>query len=255
MNPYKEDSLRDKKIFVTGASSGIGRATAMMLAECGAQLVMCGRDVDRLNDTKNNINRPNVHGIEVIDFISVDQIASDLDSKLKKYGTFDGVFHSAGISHLKPAKLLNDKDIASVLGPSLYAALALSKLFSKKSYLNDGGSIVFMSSVAAHSGQQGMTLYSSSKASIEGLTRSLANELSNRKIRVNCIAAGGVDTEMHQKMVGTSHEEVIKNYEGMHLLGFGRPEEIAGVAVYMMTDISRWMTGSTLVLDGGYISK
>lgn len=255
MNPYKEESLKGKKILVTGASSGIGRATAIMLADCGAQIVLCGRDFDRLNETKTSMNCPNDHAIEVIDFISLDQITSDLDAQLKKYGVFNGVFHSAGVAHLKPVKLLNEKDIANVLGPSLYAALALSKIFSKKSYLIDGGSIVFMSSVAAHSGQQGMTLYSSSKASIEGLTRSLASELANRNVRVNCIASGGVNTEMHQKMVGTSHEEVVKNYENMHLLGFGRPEEIAGIVVYMMTDISRWMTGSTLVLDGGYISK
>jgi NAD(P)-dependent dehydrogenase (short-subunit alcohol dehydrogenase family) len=255
MNPYQTESLKDKRILLTGASSGIGRASAIMLAECGAQLVLCGRDIERLNETKKYLNRPDDHGIETIDFKSVEQIAGDFEEKLKQYGAFDGVFHSAGISVLKPAKLLSDKDINNVLGPSLYAALALSKVFSKKSNLKDGGSIVFMSSVAAHSGQQGMTLYSSSKASIEGLTRSLANELANRKIRVNCIAAGGVDTEMHQKMVGTSHDDVVKAYEKMHLLGFGKPKDIAGLVVYMMNDISRWMTGSTVVLDGGYISK
>lgn len=255
MNPYHVECLKDKKILITGASSGIGRASAKMLAECGAQLVLCGRDIERLGETKKNIFQPDRHEIEQIDFISLEQIAIDLESKIKKHGAFDGVFHSAGVSILKPAKLMVDKDVTNVLGPSLFASLAISKVFSKKSNLNDGGSILFMSSVAAHSGQQGMTLYSSSKASIEGMTRSLANELANRRIRVNCIAAGGVDTEMHQRLVGNSHDDVVKAYENMHLLGFGRPDDIAGLVVYMMTDSSRWITGSTVIMDGGYISK
>lgn len=112
-----------------------------------------------------------------------------------------------------------------------------------------------MSSVSAYSGQQGMTLYSASKASIEGLVRSLASELASRRIRVNSVAAGGVITEMHQKMVGTSHEDVINAYQNMHLLGFGEPKDIAALVVYMMADISRWMTGASVVLDGGYTSK
>jgi NAD(P)-dependent dehydrogenase (short-subunit alcohol dehydrogenase family) len=185
----------------------------------------------------------------------VDQIAADLEIIVKRHGPFDGVFHSAGVSLLKPIKLISDRDVSNVLGPSFYAALALGKVFTKKSNLKDGSSIICMSSVSAHSGQQGMTLYSASKAAIEGMVRSLASELANRNIRVNSIAAGGVITEMHQKMVGNSHDDVVKSYQDMHLLGFGKPEDIAGLVVYLMSDISRWMTGSTVVLDGGYISK
>ena len=255
MFAYSSEALVGKKILVTGASSGIGRASSIMLAECGAQLVLCGRNIDRLNDAKSKLNNQNIHSIENLDFTSLDQIASDLEIIVKRHGPFDGVFHSAGVSLLKPVKLITDRDVRNVLGPSLYAALALGKIFAKKTNLKDDSSIVFMSSVAAHSGQQGMTLYSSSKAAIEGMIRSLASELANRGIRANSIAAGGVITEMHQKMVGNSHEDLVKAYQDMHLLGFGKPEDIAGLVVYLMSDISRWMTGSTVVLDGGYISK
>lgn len=255
MLPYSNESLNGKKILITGASSGIGRASSIMLAECGAELVLCGRDEVRLNEARSALRNSRVHSIELINFISVEQISSDLEILVKKHGAFDGVFHSAGISLLKPMKLISDLDVSNVFGPSLYAALAIGKVFSKKVHMNEGASLVFMSSVAAHSGQQGMTLYSSSKASIEGMTRSLACEMANRRIRVNCIASGGVETEMHQKMVGTSHEDVINAYRDMHLLGFGRPEDVAGMVVYLMSDISRWMTGSTVVLDGGYISR
>ena len=255
MSPYNSSCLKGKKILITGASSGIGRASAIMLAECGADLILCGRSKDRLEDTKRLLSFSDRHNIECFDLIGTDQISSDLDVLVRKYGALDGVFHSAGISLLKPIKLLSDKDISNVLGPSLYAALAIGKVFSKKSNMNDGASIVFMSSVSGHAGQQGMTLYSASKSSIDGLTRSLASELANRKIRVNSIAAGGVVTEMHRKMIGSSHDDVINAYENMHLLGFGNPNDIAGMVVYMMADISRWMTGATVVLDGGYLSK
>ena len=255
MFAYSSEALTGKKILVTGASSGIGRATAIMLAECGAQVVLCGRNLDRLNDTKRKLKNEDIHSIESINFISLDQVASELNIIVKKHGSFDGVFHAAGVSLIKPIKLISDQDVINVLGPSLYAALAIGKIFSKKSNLKDNSSLLFMSSVAAHSGQQGMTLYASSKAAIEGMVRSLANELASRGIRINSIAAGGVITEMHQKMVGNGHEDVIKAYQDMHLLGFGKPEDIAGLVVFMMSDISGWMTGSTVVLDGGYISK
>jgi NAD(P)-dependent dehydrogenase (short-subunit alcohol dehydrogenase family) len=255
MFAYSAQALLGKKILVTGASSGIGRSSSMMLADCGAQIVLCGRSIERLNDTKNKMNNPNFHHVESLVFNTMEQIAADLDIIVKKHGPFDGVVHCAGVSLIKPMKLISDRDVSNVLGPSLYAALALGKVFSKKSNLKDGSSIVCMSSVSAHSGQQGMTLYSASKASIEGMIRSLASELADRSIRVNSIAAGGVTTEMHQKMVGNSHDDVVKAYEDMHLLGFGKPEDIAGLVVYLMSDISRWMTGATVVLDGGYISK
>lgn len=255
MSPYSENLLKEKKILVTGASSGIGRASSIMLADCGAELVLCGRNIDRLSETKAQLKNPHKHNVESFDLISTEQVALNLELLVKKYGVFDGVFHSAGTSMLKPVKLITDKDVDGILGPSLYAALAIGKVFSKKANLRDGASILFMSSVSAYSGQQGMTLYSASKASIEGLVRSLASELATRRIRVNSVAAGGVITEMHQKMVGTSHEDVINAYQNMHLLGFGEPKDVAALVVYMMADISRWMTGASVVLDGGYTSK
>jgi NAD(P)-dependent dehydrogenase (short-subunit alcohol dehydrogenase family) len=255
MSPYTKNSLQGKKILVTGASSGIGKATSIMLSECGAELVLCGRNIDRLNQVKELLNESNIHNLEEIEFISTEQIAYDLERVVKKYGAFDGVFHSAGTSLLKPIKLITDKDINYIFGPSVFASLAIGKVFSKKMNLNEFGSIVFMSSVAAFAGQQGMTVYSSSKASIDGLVRSLANELANRRIRVNSIAAGAIVTEMHDKMLGFSNSDVANDYLNKHLLGFGKPNDVAALVIYMMADVSRWMTGATVVLDGGYISK
>lgn len=252
---YDKESLRQKKFLITGASSGLGRATATMLASCGAELVLCGRNSVSLEETKRSLSESGNHSIEAFDLSTIEQTALNFERIAKRYGALNGVFHAAGISLIKPIKLLSDRDIQSVLGPSLYAALAIGKVFSKGKYLSDGASIVFMSSVSAHAGQQGMTLYSASKAAIEGMSRSLANELFGRSIRVNCVAAGGVETEMHEALVERSTVDAIKAYKHMHLLGFGKPQDIASLVVYLLSDASLWMTGTTVVIDGGYISK
>jgi NAD(P)-dependent dehydrogenase (short-subunit alcohol dehydrogenase family) len=255
MQLFNDQSLIGKKFLITGASSGIGRAAAVQLAACGAEVILCGRNLDRLESSREILLNPKNHHVQYLNLVDVEQISNDLQKIADIYGVLDGVFHSAGNSLLKPAKLVNNQDVQNILGPSLYAALAIAKVFSKKSYLKDVGSIVFMSSVAGTVGQQGMSLYSASKAGIDGVIRSLACELSARKIRVNGIVAGGVKTEMHERMLSSSNEAAIDAYEKMHPLGFGMPEDIAGLVAYLMSDISKWITGSLIHIDGGYTAR
>jgi NAD(P)-dependent dehydrogenase (short-subunit alcohol dehydrogenase family) len=134
------------------------------------------------------------------------------------------------------------------------AALLLTRGFCQKGVQAQGekNSLVFMSSAAGLCGVAGMSIYSASKAAVDGAMRSLACELAPRGIRVNSIAAGAVKTEMHEETVRKLNEQEIKNYEQRHLLGFGSPEDVAYAAAFLLSDAAAWITGTTMVVDGGY---
>jgi NAD(P)-dependent dehydrogenase (short-subunit alcohol dehydrogenase family) len=254
MDVFSKQILSGKKLLVTGATSGIGKSVALKLMSSGATVVFVGRSQEKFSKLAELIP-PELRFFETVEFRTVSQIAEALDAIVQKYGAFDGVFHSAGVASLIPARLISDSVVAEVFGPSIFGALAVAKVFSKKSCMKDAGSIVFMSSAAASAGQQGLSVYSSSKAAIDGLTRSLAVELSPRTIRVNSVAAGAVISEMHHQIVKGSSESVINKYEAMHPLGFGSPSDIDNLVTFLFTDASRWITGSVIHIDGGYTAK
>lgn len=204
-----------RRYLVTGASGGAGSATAALLEECGA---------------------------------AVTRVRGELPS-----GQYDGIFHAAGVEHLAGLALSNEASISKVFDVSVAMAFDLMKdVGARKSLLKDGGSIVMMSSVAAVCGTAGMSIYSASKAAIEGLCRSAAVELAPRRIRVNCIRAGGFLSPMHFRIIGNAPKEVLQKYENQHPLGFGSAQDVANLAVFMLSDYSRWMTGACVPLDGGY---
>jgi NAD(P)-dependent dehydrogenase (short-subunit alcohol dehydrogenase family) len=183
---------------------------------------------------------------------NADQVYEWAKVIIESQGPFDGVFHCAGVEMIRPIKMIKQSQLNDVLGSSLFAAFGIARAFSSKNALVEGGSIVFMSSVAGSTGQVGMTAYSAAKAGIDGLVRSLACELAIKKIRVNSIAAGAVDTAMHQRLTVGGSEESTLSYAQAHLLGFGRADDIAQAALYLLSPASRWITGSSMTVDGGY---
>ncbi|MEG8058644.1 SDR family oxidoreductase [Sphingomonas sp. 22L2VL55-3] len=133
--------------------------------------------------------------------------------------------------------------------------LDLARAISRKGVMSDGGSAVFMSSVSALRGRRGMVAYSSAKAATSGLVRALAIELAERGIRVNSIAAGAIETEMHHDFASSVSEEMVKNYRSLHPLGFGKSEDVAQAVLFLLSDAARWITGIDLSVDGGYAAK
>jgi NAD(P)-dependent dehydrogenase (short-subunit alcohol dehydrogenase family) len=121
--------------------------------------------------------------------------------------------------------------------------------------MKPGSSIVFMSSASAHRGRPGMVAYSAAKAAVEGLTRSLACELASKPVRVNAIAGGGIETEMHHRLTRTLSEDAVAAYAGQHLLGFGKPQDVASAVLFLLSPASSWITGATLAVDGGYLAS
>ena len=248
---FKENALQGRHILVTGASSGIGRAAAIAMAACGARLCLSARDATRLEETLQALAGSG-HYCVPAEMDGSDQIVELVQKTAQLHGPFNGMFHAAGISMLRPAKLSKEKQFDEIYASSVKSAMALARAASLRGVMEDGSAIVMMSSVAATRGQTGMALYSSAKAAIEGLVRSLAVEFAPRRIRVNAIAAGAVETAMHAQLTHTLGEQSLSAYEHKHLLGFGTVDDIASAVIYLMAESGRWMTGTSLSVDGGY---
>ena len=244
-------TLKGMRILVTGASSGIGRATALRLAELGAIVVAAGRDAERLSALQSDLTGQD-HACVAGSLDDADQVAAWMKDLSGRHGPFDGVFHAAGIELIRPIKLTKQSHLDELFSSSLHAAFGIARAAGQQGVMADGGSILFMSSVAGTSGQVGMSAYAAAKAGIEGLTRCLACEVAPRRIRANALAAGAVETPMHSRIARGAGEAGLDAYRSSHLLGFGTPEDIAAAAVFLLGPDSRWITGTTLVVDGGY---
>lgn len=255
MSIFSENHLSGNNYLVTGASSGIGQATARMIAQYGGKVIIAGRDEIRLQDTFSSLAPRAAHAVSVEVLTEADTTADWVKSIAEAHGPLSGVFHSAGVELIRPVKLTKQSHLNDVFGSSLYAAFGIARAISQKNTLTDGGSVIFMSSVAGSTGQIGMTAYSAAKAAIDGLVRSLACELAPRRIRINSIAAGAVKTAMHERLTKVSGADAERDYEKSHLLGFGNPDDVANAAVFLLSNASSWITGSTLAVDGGYMVR
>lgn len=251
---FSPEALSGRLIIVTGASSGLGRAASVFLSELGARIVLVGRNADKLAQVAAMLSGTG-HNFKVAD-LSDDGTADELiKSVVAQCGTISGLFHSAGNSGVVPIRLTKRSHIDDMFGAAVFGGLGISRALARKGAMHDGGSIVFMTSVSALRGRKGMVAYSAAKAATSGLLRALAIELADRRIRVNGIAAGAVATEMHDSFVKSVNDKMVKNYEGLHPLGFGLPSDIANTVAFLMSDASRWITGVNLSVDGGYAAK
>lgn len=245
------NGFANRKIVVAGASSGLGRAAALSLAEAGAELVLLGRNEQRLRDISD---RTGGHRWMSVDLTS-DNAADEAIRAIAADGPIYGVFHSAGTSLVAPMRMTKAAQIQDLFGAAVFGALGVARAISRKGVMHDGGSVVFMSSVSALRGRRGMVAYSASKAATSGMVRALAVELADRSIRVNAITAGAIETEMHHDFANSVSEEMVRNYRNLHPLGFGRAEDIAQAVMFLLSDASRWITGIDLPVDGGYAAK
>jgi len=245
--------LTGKLILVTGASSGIGRATAVALSKMGANVILCSRSESGLLATREMMAGPQRHEIETIDLVDTDAIPGRVQRMCTDRGRrLDGLVHSAGVGTTVPLRILNRKKIDQVMDVNVYAALALLRAIAVKGVPQPSGcSVVLISSIAGLIGMSGLTSYGASKAALHGIIKSAAIELAGRKIRVNCIAPAWVETPMLQDAVaglpgGLSH------VESRQVLGLIPPSEVGAAAVFLLSDQAQHITGTTLVLDGGY---
>lgn len=241
-NPF---SLKGKNILVTGASSGIGRGIAVECAKMGAYVLLNGRNEKRLQETASFL--PNGK----YEIIAADlTCASSLDILVDKLPKLDGVVHSAGVGHRKVCKLINENDIDSVLTANFKSTVMLQTKLLQKKKLNKAASIIFIASRAAASPSIGNALYSASKGALISYARCLMLELAPRQIRVNCICPAMIWTNLIFQG-GLTQEELNAAELNYPLKRFGKPEDVAYLTVYMLSDASMWMTGSCVDLTGG----
>jgi NAD(P)-dependent dehydrogenase (short-subunit alcohol dehydrogenase family) len=234
--------LRGKTVLVTGASSGIGRAIAIECARAGARVVISGRNHERLHSTLAELKGGAAHLAVVAELTDSEQRAI----LVEQAGQLDGVVHAAGVDGLSPVRVLRPQFLSEVLGANFMAPVLLTQKLLYTKSLRNGASIVFLSSIAAHTGTVGVGPYSASKAALEGIMRCLALEVAPRGMRANTLTPGMVDTPL----VNGDPAWLAEKGKG-YPMGIGKPEDVAYAAIYLLADASRKVTGINLHLDGG----
>lgn len=253
----KNFNLSGKYFLVTGSSSGFGKSTSILLSKYGGKIVLVGRSKDKLKETFDSLEGEG-HIIYPYDFEDLNDNENFFDELLKKQKkTFDfsGVVHCAGLHEFTPLKFINLEKLNKIFQINLFSSILLTKFYSLSENCKKPGSIVFLSSVASESGNILLSVYGSAKAALNSVTKSLALELADKKIRINSIISGHVETETGLKVKRMLPEKNYKELENEHPLGFGKPEDIANAIIYLLGDTSQWVTGTSLVVDGGYLSK
>lgn len=246
-NPF---SLEGKLILVTGASSGIGRQCAIDCNKMGARVIALGRDQDRLNSLMAEMEGDN--DCFSFDLNNLSGIKVLVETMVERHGKLDGFVHSAGIEVTNPIKLSKPEDFESLYRLNCLSAFEIVRnLFGIKTF-NRGGSIVFISSITGLIARKALSAYAASKGALVSAAKVFALEMAPREIRVNAVLPGTVLTPMMQKAMDAMEEEQRNNRVEGFPLGLGKPTDVSNACIYLLSDASRWVTGSSLVVDGGY---
>lgn len=247
MEQFNPFTLAGKQILVTGASSGIGKGIALACAKMGATVIVTGRNVERLNETLNQLPEGDHKAISA-DLTK----AEDIDRLVSELPKLDGLVQCAGVGSRVACKMMTQADIDHIMKPNLEAPVLLQAAILAKKKINKAASIVYIASRAANAPTVGNAIYSASKGAIISYAKCLALELAPRQIRVNCICPAMVWTDLIIQD-GLTKEEMEEAQLKYPLKRYGQPEDIANLAIYMLSNASAWMTGSAVDLTGGAI--
>ncbi|MDR0865173.1 MAG: SDR family oxidoreductase [Candidatus Symbiothrix sp.] len=244
MNPF---SLKDKTILVTGASSGIGRAIAIVCSQMGVNLILTGRNEDKLKDTLSRCEGTN-HNYLLADLNKKEEI----ESLVEQLPKLDGFVNSAGIVKTLLLTFMELNDINEILQTNSISVMNLTRLLIINKKFNKESSIVYISSINGNNCSViGNSAYSASKAMLNGFMKAIALELASKKIRVNCVNPAMIETDILKNSF-VDAEDIKKDKLKYPLKRYGKPEEVAYAVVYLLSDAAQWITGSSLVIDGGY---
>ena len=243
--------LKNKRVLVTGASSGIGRACAVMAAAQGATVVLTGRRQDALEETFRLLQGEGhlIFSGDIADKVFVRQL-------VETSGKIDGLVHAAGVAPMCPVGMITDDHVDFVMRTNYYAFLELMKYYARKKFRNEKLSVVAISSVSAISGWAGGTGYCGSKGALSASIRAMALELALKGIRVNAVCPSNIKTPLYEAgATDLNTEESLKALIAKQPLGLGEPEQVAGPVCFLLSDAASFITGVNLPVDGGYTAQ
>jgi NAD(P)-dependent dehydrogenase (short-subunit alcohol dehydrogenase family) len=248
--------LANQKILVVGASSGIGKATAIGLAKSGAKLVLIARSEEKLKDVIEACEGDG-HAYYAVDVKDERALDEAISSSVKQTGEpFTSFVYSAGKEGTIPLKFVKADFLTEILQVNTIPALLITKILQKKgNFSAEGGAVVFISSVMGGLGQPAKAAYCMSKGGLLSASKALALELASKKIRVNCVSPGMVTTEMSLKILDSISEDSVNEIKKMHPLGIGSVDDVVNGITFLVSERSKWITGIDLLIDGGYSAQ
>lgn len=247
MTTFNPFTLEGKTILVTGASSGIGRGIAIACSKMGATVIINGRNEQRLAETMTEMQ-----GEENLSLAADLSDSNSLTGMVSRLPKLDGIVHCAGIGQRVLCKQLQEADLDTMMDVNFKAPVMLQTEILKQKKINKGASIVFIASIASDSPSIGNSVYSASKGAIISYANCLALELAPRLIRVNCILPAMIWTDLILKG-GITEEELKEDEKKYPLKRYGKPEDIANLSIYLLSNAAAWMTGSSIKITGGVI--
>ena len=245
INPF---SLENKTILITGASSGIGQATAVAISNSGAKVIITGRDETRLEETYSLLSGTG-HEKVIADFLAPDAadiICAGIGAPI------NGIVHAAGMPNTLPFKFSTAEKLQEIMKVNFEVPFILTQKLIKNKLVSNGASIVFVSSISgAGTVAPGISMYSATKGAINASMKVIALELAKNKIRVNSVSPGMVRTKLNTANPSLTAEDLARDEMNTYPLGYGEPEDVANGIIYFLSDASKWVTGTTLIMDGG----
>lgn len=240
-------------VILTGATSGIGFEILKQIVSEGHKVYAIGRDFSKIIDYfgENNSQLINL----TTDLQNTASIAYIFETILENGEKVDAFVNCAGYEETIPLKQYSRELIANIFDVNVFSTIEFLRFITQKKYSSDGASIVLFSSVMGNLGQPGKVGYCSSKAAVNGIVKSASLELSKRKIRVNSISPGIVNTELTQKLFNKIGEQAKNGIIEQHPLGIGEPEDIVPLVLFLISSKAKWITGADIVIDGGYSAK
>ena len=252
-NPF---TLENKTIVISGAASGIARQCAVSCSRMGAKLILLDLNEEGLQETMTMVERPEDHYMACVNLLDYERVSLVVKEGVEKTGRISGLLNCAGISTTNLFKLTKPEELDKFFHVNVYTSYFLTQECTKMgNFSKEGGSIVFFSSVAGSCGEVGKATYGMTKASLLNLAKHLAVELSRKKIRVNSISPGAIETPINMNLPHMKDPEKRAALEAQHLLGLGKTEDIANACIYLLSDASRWVTGTNLFVDGGFTTR
>jgi len=245
----KSNSQTEKVAIITGGTSGLGLAMAKKFVENKILTIVTGRDEAKLKETKESLGELCVP--IKMDITELDQIPSHIKKITEKFGRIDILVNNAGINLKKELTEVTDEEFQKILLTNLSSVFAISREVSKVMIAQKKGYIINISSMAAHYGLPKVVAYASSKAAIEGMTRSMAVELSPKGILVNCIAPGFIKTKMSSTALDSDPERKRRVLERTPMGELGLPEDVANTAYFLVSNENKYITGAVIPVDGG----